>query len=100
MAHYVGSVAVDPSGRLIAASCPRGNTVTFWDAVEGRFAGAVPMADGCGVAPHTEPQHFILSAGTGRTATVGPDWQPVDLAQAEAQFAWDNHLTRRASLAG
>jgi uncharacterized protein len=100
MAHYVGSVAVDPTGRLVAASCPRGNTVTFWDAVEGRFAGAVPMADGCGVAPFTAPESFVLSSGIGRTATVGPDWQPVDLAQADAHFAWDNHLTKRASLAG
>lgn len=100
MAHYVGSVALDASGRLIAASCPRGNTVTFWDAIEGRFAGAVPLADGCGVAPFTEPMTFVLSSGLGRTIAVGPDLEPADLAGAQARFAWDNHLTRRASLAG
>lgn len=95
MAQYVGSVAVDPEGRTIAASCPRGNTITFWDAGSGEFVGSAPMADGCGVAPFEEPGGFVLSAGTGRLATVAADRRARDLAGPDARFAWDNHLTRR-----
>lgn len=95
MAGYVGSVAADESGRLVAASCPRGGIVTFWDVAEGRFAGSTPLPDGCGVAPHAGPGRFALSSGDGRLATVGADWHLAGLAGAQGGFAWDNHLARR-----
>jgi uncharacterized protein len=97
MAAYVGSVAADGSGRLVAASCPRGGIVTFWDATAGgRFAGSAPLPDGCGVAPDAAPGRFALSSGTGVTATAGaPDWRPAGLAGTPGHLAWDNHLTRR-----
>src|SRR5690606_5255641 len=49
MRNYVGSVAADASGRIIATSSPVGNCVVFWDAATGRFLGQVALDDGCGV---------------------------------------------------
>lgn len=98
MAGYVGSVAADDSGRLVAASCPRGGIVTFWDAALGRFAGSAPLPDGCGVAPLDGPGRFALSSGTGALAAVGAgeDWRPAGLPGALGHhLAWDNHLRRR-----
>lgn len=96
MAAYVGGVAADETGHLVAASCPRGGIVTFWDAAEGRFAGSAPLPDGCGVAADTGPGRFALSSGTGGLATAGaPDWRPAGLAGAQGGLAWDNHLVRR-----
>jgi predicted lipoprotein len=96
MAAYVGSVAADSAGRFVAASCPRGGIVTFWDAAEGRFAGSAPLPDVCGVAPDPGgPGRFALSSGTGALATVGEGWRPAAMAGARGVgggLAWDNHL--------
>lgn len=93
MAHYVGSVAFDDTGRIVAASCPRGGTITFWDVEAQTFLASVPLADGCGVAPGPRGG-FILSAGTGRLVALGPDLLAAELPGMEAGVAWDNHLAR------
>src|SRR5690606_21340761 len=61
---YVGSVRFDHSGRFFAASCPRANVVTFWDAEEGVYIDQLRARDACGVCAYADG--FIYSAGTGR----------------------------------
>ena len=94
MRHYAGSIAFDPSGRVLAVSCPRGNLITFWDAREDRLIDHVEVADGCGVAPAGAPGAFLITSGRGEVFRVEPESGgrlPVAVA-AQADTAWDNHL--------
>ena len=106
MRNYVGSVAADASGRIIATSSPVGNCVVFWDAASGRFLGRTALDDGCGVAP-AESDGFLLSSGRGALAGVDPAAPAsgaspsvtgaVDLRfvlPEEVDRAWDNHMRR------
>ena len=91
---YCGSVACDTAGAVIAASSPRGNVLTFWEAENGRHLFTTPVADGCGVAAAGGPGRFLASSGRGglflidvarrRVARIGPP--------PRAGLAWDNHL--------
>lgn len=108
MRNYVGSVAADRSGRLIATSSPVGNCVVFWDAAGGRFLKSVKIDDGCGVAAADEG--FVLSTGLGALVAIDPAHEPLAsadttrLAPEPAAFtwilpeqpgrAWDNHMRR------
>ena len=51
MAGYVGSVAFDRSGALLAASCPRGDRIAFWRVADGAFLRTVEIADACARRP-------------------------------------------------
>jgi hypothetical protein len=89
---YVGSVRFDQSGRYLAASCPRGNQLTFWDSAAGVLLHSLRARDACGLGALQEG--FVFSSGVGRLAAI-------DLADNSVQeFAlpagwqgfWDNHL--------
>lgn len=69
MRNYVGSVAADSAGRIIATSSPVGNRVVFWDAMAKRCLGWLGLEDGCGVAP-AAGDGFMLSSGLGVLAKV------------------------------
>lgn len=94
MRNYAGSTTLDRAGRIAAVSAPRGNLVTFWDVVEGRYVAETDVPDGCGVAPAEGPGGFVISsgrsgiwrfdAGTGRKERL-----PSPFADA---LRWDNHL--------
>lgn len=91
--NYVGSVAVDLSGEIVATSSPLGGLITYWDAATGRNLGQTPLADGCGVAP-LERGGILATSGRGTIAAVdvaGHRLQP--LAQ-QPGTGWDNHLRR------
>lgn len=64
MKQYVGSIKFDASGDYIAASCPRGNMITFWAMETGRYIDSVRSRDGCGVCATVNG--FVFTAGTGR----------------------------------
>ncbi|MFD1625560.1 DUF1513 domain-containing protein [Azospirillum griseum] len=87
---YIGSVASD--GRLVAASSPKGGLVGLWDPMTGAWIKAIPLPDGCGLAPCDDG--FALTSGLGVmeriTATTDA---PVSERRSPA-FRWDNHLTR------
>ena len=95
---YIGSVAADASGRWLATSAPRGNVVLFWDVESGVFAGAVDIADGCGLSRTSRAGEFLLTSGTGvveRVTCSGPlRPQRMDSA-ALADGQWDNHVSFR-----
>ena len=88
MNNYVGSVTVDRSGDVIAASCPRSNMITYWDALAQKFLGTRQLNDGCGVA-RTQNQHeFLQTSGAGhvlQSTLKTESYRRLDEVQ------WDNH---------
>ncbi len=74
--NYVGSVAADSAGAIVAASAPKGGLVTYWDVAGRRFLGASDLNDGCGLAPTHRSAQFssderrgVARHGRCRTAT-------------------------------
>lgn len=63
---YVGSVAVDLSGRIAAAACPRRGVVLFWNLMNREFLGFHEEEDVCGVAPALASGQFLVTSGLGR----------------------------------
>ncbi|WP_159997908.1 DUF1513 domain-containing protein [Roseomonas sp. 18066] len=91
--NYIGSVATDAAGTVVAATSPRGGLALFWDLEAARALGAVRVDDVCGVAPSGRPAGFILAGGQGALLEVDAR----SLAQrplAGPRGAWDNHLLR------
>jgi hypothetical protein len=88
---YVGSLACDARGDLVATSCPKGGRIIVWEARTGNIAGVVALEDGCGVAP--AKRGFAMSSGGGLLI----DWSPggsTRLASGDSRRSWDNHLRR------
>lgn len=95
LANYVGSVAADQSGSLIAASAPRAGAVVLVDAAKGCILGTLPLVDGCGLAADNEPGRFLASSGTGALAGLGiGDAGPLQAPVRTTSARWDNHLRR------
>ena len=94
MRQYCGSVAFDVSGRIVAASAPRGDAITLWDARSGGYLCALAVADGSGVAPTRTPGSFLATSGWGGAFLVDSRGgrRPLDAAYA-ATGRWDNHLS-------
>lgn len=92
MSQYVGSVRYDNSGDYIAASCPRGNMITFWEAASGEMVQAIRSRDGCGVC--AIDKGFIFTAGTGRITRYDLATDQMTTLDSEAgKVFWDNHLS-------
>ena len=62
---YIGSVAADSSGGIVAASAPKGGLVTYWDLSARRYLGVSDLNDGCGLAPTHHQANFLLTSGGG-----------------------------------
>jgi hypothetical protein len=93
--NYVGSVAVDASGEIVATSSPHGGLVAFWDAASGRHLGDRKIADGCGIAPLGSGR-IMATSGRGAVADLTPQSAAVLVEPDQAAPAWDNHLRRVA----
>lgn len=92
LSNYVGSLAVDRSGTIVATSSPVGGIVAYWDAATGRCLGTTAMRDSCGVAAGTTAP-FRVTSGFGHMVEAGPSAGPSETAgTAEGTVAWDNHL--------
>lgn len=91
--NYVGSIAVDATGRIIATSSPLGGLVAYWDAERGGLLGTTTLPDGCGVAAGDE-KDFLLTSGTGEMVRAGPASAAAKLLPPNRELAWDNHLRR------
>ena len=92
--NYVGSVAIDGSGEVLATSSPHGGVIAFWDTATGRSLGSRPLADGCGVAP-AGPARHLATSGRGAVVETGPASAiRVIVAEGDGLPAWDNHLRR------
>lgn len=89
---YVGSVAIDRSGAFVACATPRGNRVAVW-ARDGRYMGAVPLMDGCGLAATPEPGRFIATSGYGEVILVAVEDGRVGVAARHTGGPrFDNHV--------
>lgn len=86
--NYIGSVAADCGGSIVAASAPKGGLVTYWDVAGRRFLGTSGLNDGCGVAPTHRSARFLLTSGEGWLATAAADGA---MARQPSAFQWDNH---------
>ncbi|WP_436642406.1 DUF1513 domain-containing protein [Microbaculum sp. FT89] len=99
LSNYIGSVAVDASGTVVATSSPVGGTVAYWDAETGRSLGVTELRDGCGVAPGVRDD-FRLTNGHGEIVEAGPAAGPAagpdQIRPPSDNIAWDNHLRRVA----
>lgn len=91
--NYIGSMATDASGEIVATSSPHGGLVAFWDAATGRLLGHRQIADGCGVAP-LGPRHVLATSGRGAITDMTPESEHALVAPANTVPAWDNHLRR------
>lgn len=91
--NYVGSVAVDASGEVLATSSPHGGVIVFWDTATGRCLGSQALADGCGVAP-VAPGHVLATSGRGAIVDAQPDGISGIIGEGRSVPAWDNHLRR------
>ncbi|MEW6254623.1 MAG: DUF1513 domain-containing protein [Pseudomonadota bacterium] len=89
---YVGSVAIDRSGAYVACATPRGNRVAVWTR-EGRYVGAVPLMDGCGLAATPEAARFIATSGYGEIIIVAVENGQVGVAARQTGGPrFDNHV--------
>jgi hypothetical protein len=86
--NYIGSVAADRSGGIVAASAPKGGRVTYWDVATRRYLGACDLSDGCGLAPTHLSASFLLTSGEGWLVTAGPG---TPVSRRASEFHWDNH---------
>lgn len=95
MNNYCGDICLDSSGRTIAASSPRGNTICFWDFATTQFLGAVALTDACGLAPLPDPDRFLITSGTGALYLVDGRRTLVKtlVSDIDASGRWDNHVT-------
>ena len=85
---YVGSVATDNNGTIVAASAPKGNLITYWDVSTRNYLGSCALNDSCGLAPTHRQASFLLTSGEGWLATGDADG---DLKRESTAFRWDNH---------
>ncbi len=94
MRNYVGSIAVDASGTIVATSSPRGGVVVYWDTATGRCLGATDVEDGCGVAAAARDGSFLVSSGDGSIVEAGANGATSGLLPVSPALSWDNHLRR------
>lgn len=93
--NYVGDVAVDATGRYLAASFPRGGKVGVWDLPAGRCLGLVPAFDACGLAAESGTSRLWISDGAGEIGPVDPGRSLArSVVTPIAGLAFDNHFAR------
>ena len=92
---YIGSVAVDSSGRYVAATSPKGGVVGLWSLMGGNWLGGFVLADVCGLTPDKDPACFWATSGLGDVVQLrASDAGLVTQAHWQADAAFDNHLIR------
>lgn len=91
--NYIGSMAIDTSGTIVATSSPRGGLIVFWDTATGRCLGQQQIADGCGVAP-LQQGHVLATSGRGAIDDMTAAASTQIVAPGGGVPGWDNHLRR------
>lgn len=95
MRHYVGAVVFDAGHTTIAASCPRGNLMTVWDAASGALLGQAALPDTCGVCATELAGEFLLTGAGGRLATYDVAHGALSEIASATGGDWDNHAVMR-----
>lgn len=97
---YLGSIAADSAGKILATTSPRGNVVWFQSIAEPSRNWRLAVDDVCGVAPLAEAGRFLLTSGTGAVMEVeAAGFEPRILSQSYTEVRWDNHVIRGAAFA-
>ena len=92
---YIGSVAIDASGRFAAATSPKGGMVGLWRLADGRALPGFRLADVCGLAPGAAPGTFWVTSGHGDVVALeAGDAGFETRAHWRAEAAFDNHLLK------
>ena len=89
--NYVGSVAIDATGTVLATSSPHGGVIAFWDTATGRSLGSTLLADGCGLAP-SRAASVVATSGRGAILEAGPATLRLIRKDGADAPNWDNHL--------
>ena len=96
--NYIGSVAVDRDGEILAATSPHGNRIAFWSIASGEFIGSRRMADVCGLAATVHAAEFVASSGNEGCAELTLSGRAVSASIERSRISslplqvWDNHL--------
>lgn len=94
MRFYIGSVAIDSSGRYVAATSPKGGTIALWSLSSGAYIGRLSMSDVCGLAADAEADLFWVSSGLGEVASLRASASGLAFeARWHSDVQFDNHLT-------
>ncbi|MTI09175.1 DUF1513 domain-containing protein [Curvivirga aplysinae] len=90
--NYCGSVELDSSATIMAASTPRGNKVIFFDARDSSYLDHVDITDACGViAAMNRPEQFLISSGNGGLYLHNVHHRETVLI-TQTNKRWDNHM--------
>ena len=90
---YVGSLAVDRSGRFAAASSPKGGVIAVFDVASNEALGVVAIPDVCGLAPDREPGRFVATTGLGDVLRIAAHEGGCAIVERRTgALRWDNHL--------
>lgn len=94
MANYVGSMALDKSEEIVAATSPQGGGVAVWNRRTGEFLTRERMSDVCGVAALPGAHDFLLTSGNDgvRSLVEGAETLPRISGDRLQSWIWDNHL--------
>lgn len=93
--NYVGDLAIDSTGRYLAASFPRGGRVGVWDLSTRQPLGLVRAADACGLAAESGTSRLWISDGTGEIGPLDPGRSLTRAAVTPIPgLAFDNHFAR------
>jgi hypothetical protein len=87
---YVASVAFSQNGKYALTSSPRGDSVSVWDAIEGRWLYEVSLPDIGGISAYGAD--MLLSSGNGTLYVLSLDFGTVAVLQQHTSRQWDNHL--------
>ena len=93
---YCGSVAIDRTGRIAAATSPHGGFAALWNVPERRYLGGVELRDGCGIAAAERPGQFIFTSGSGTRLQIDTSESVTSRVLERPTNGlplWDNHLT-------
>jgi hypothetical protein len=90
LAGYIGAVAIDGGGRILAASAPRAGRIVYVDTERGAIIGETQLQDSCGLTGITNSA-FALSSGMGVVQTEQPDHTHLTTATFPGR-SFDNHL--------
>jgi hypothetical protein len=90
---YIGSIVLDSSQTVIAATSPRGNCGVFYT-INGEFLYPLNNDDVCGVQAGKKTREFVLSNGKGELihCLAGATLTLLS-TQHYPNTYWDNHLT-------
>jgi hypothetical protein len=87
--NYIGALAANRDGSIIAASCPRGGVILAFDAASGRLIAAETSDDASAIAPVGEAG-ILVAGGNGQVQRIEPGRTARTTALADVRF--DNHL--------